>query len=645
MLIKGQRVHIAGSADKNTEQNILHYAHEFVTELVRTLILEGAMFITGIGKEPLSIENDCNSPSLIFDWTVLNVIHDSLQQGLVTTSDFPERPLFTIGTSKTENQIPDNRRGLWESLLAVNAVEIGFLQVGLASATLRRQRQAPRGDILIIIGGGEGVEHLASLYIENGKPVIPLDLQIGNSCHDGSGGAPSLAMKMRADPHHFVHLSDVSAAGSLVAGLTTRQGKKPVKEVVQAIVKLIQSLEQNPNRDQLQSSVHSNQQMNLRSQGKNLPCAVILTAILVEYLAVRRHLSNLKEETHPQGTIYERGNFTANGKVWEVVISEIGAGNSVAAMEAERAISYFNPHVILFVGVAGGIKDVVLGDVVAATKVYGYESGKAELEFKSRPDVGQSAYKLIHRARAEAGKPDWLQRLTPPAPTPKPRVLVAPIAAGEKVLADTKSSTCEFLKSNYGDAVAVEMEGRGILQAAHANQQVSALIVRGISDLIDGKSKSDAAGSQEIAALHASAFAFEILAKFSVDGISGTTTNNKNAERTQSKEAINEVNSHFSEPEAHNQNYSSRDSTSDIVEQLKKLKPEKIVSSFNTLQEVHSFINDLWNEAKTRAMKGQGVEAVFLLEFGIATCNVIDNPVLELAINKELEFIKAKLRS
>lgn len=645
MLIKGQRVHIAGSADKNITQNILRYAHEFVTELVRTLILEGAMFITGIGKEPPSIENDCNSPSIIFDWTVLNVIYDSLQQGLVTTSDFPERPLFITGTSKTENQIPDNRRCLWESLLAINAVEIDFLQVGLASATLRRQRQAPRGDILIIIGGGEGVEHLASLYIEHGKPVIPLDIQIGSSCHDGSGGAPSLAMKMRADPHRFGHISDVSAAGSLVAGLTTRQGKKPVKEVVQAIVKLIQSLEPNPNRDQLQSSVHNNQQMNLRSQGQHFPCAVILTAILVEYVAVRGHLSNLKEETHPQGTVYERGNFTANGKIWEVVVGEIGAGNSAAAIEAERAISHFNPHVILFVGIAGGIKDVVLGDVVAATKVYGYESGKAELEFKPRPNVGQSAYKLIQRSRAEARKPNWLQRLTLPTPTPKPRVLIAPIAAGEKVVADTKSTTYEFLRSNYDDAVAVEMEGRGLLEAAHANPQVSALIVRGISDLIDGKSKSDAAGSQELAALHASAFAFEILANFGVDDISRTTTTNKNAELTWSRETINEVNSHFSEPEAHNQNYSSEDSTTDIVEQLKKLKPEKVVSSFNTLQEATGFVMALWDEARTRTMKGQRVEAVFLLEFGIATCNIIDNPVLELAMDKELEFIKAKLRS
>lgn len=128
--------------------------------------------------------------------------------------------------------------------------------------------------------------------------------------------------------------------------------------------------------------------MNLRSPGQNVTYAVILTAIPIEYEAVRTHLTNLEEEIHRQGTIYERGKFTAFGKVWEVVIGEIGAGNSAAAVEAERAISHFNPQVIVFVGVAGGIKDVALGDVVVATKVYGYESGKAELEFKTRPNVG-----------------------------------------------------------------------------------------------------------------------------------------------------------------------------------------------------------------------------------------------------------------
>ena len=241
-----------------------------------------------------------------------------------------------------------------------------------------------------------------------------------------------------------------------------------------------------------------------------MACAVILTAIRIEYMAVRAHLSDLSEDIHSQGTIYERGKFSINAQNWEVGIVETGAGNSPAAIEAERAIAHFKPDVILFVGVAGGIKDVQLGDVVAATKVYGYESGKVAETFRPRPNVGLSNYNMIQRAKAEARKTDWLARLSDSA---KPNVFVAPIAAGEKVVANKKSDLFEFLQQNYGDALAVEMEGSGILEAVHANQQVSALIIRGISDLIDGKSRADKEGFQELAASHASAFAFQVLAK------------------------------------------------------------------------------------------------------------------------------------
>jgi nucleoside phosphorylase len=248
-----------------------------------------------------------------------------------------------------------------------------------------------------------------------------------------------------------------------------------------------------------------------------MPCAVILTALPVEYLAVRAHLTDLREETHSQGTIYERGRFVAaEGQDWEVGIVEVGAGNVGASLEAERAISYFSPEVMLFVGVAGGVKDVTIGDVVVSTKIYGYESGKAEQTFKPRPEIGLPAYRLEHRARAEAKKSDWLKRLAT-IPEPPPRVFVAPIAAGEKVIAATQSEVFQFLHEHYSDAIAVEMEGLGFLKTIHANQSVSAIVIRGISDLIDNKNNDSMEPEpirQEKAARHASVFAFEILAKF-----------------------------------------------------------------------------------------------------------------------------------
>ncbi len=248
-----------------------------------------------------------------------------------------------------------------------------------------------------------------------------------------------------------------------------------------------------------------------------LPLAVILTALPVERREVCTHLLRLAEETHPEGTVYWEGTFPCESCDWSVKVVEIGPGNPRAAFETERAISYFKPNVALFVGVAGGIKDVQIGDVVAARKVYGYEFGKANTIFQPRPEVGNATYRMEQRARAIASSKDWLKRLKGRIPVPEPNVYVEAIAAGEQVINSTRSATYEFLRQQYSDALAVEMEGIGFLSAAHANQHVNAIIIRGISDLVDGKSEADATNSQELASRHASAFAFEILAKLGND--------------------------------------------------------------------------------------------------------------------------------
>jgi TIR- and PNP-associating SLOG family/Calcineurin-like phosphoesterase/CHAT domain len=256
MHIQGQRIHIAGSASKNTSPNLLKYAHELIFELVNKLVAEGATFIVGVGDEPLSEPKTPASLPIIFDWTTLAAVRECLQAGRAQASGSQGRLVATVATSKTEEKIPDTRRELWDFLLAAEAIEIEFLKPGWSSGALRRQQEMPKGDILIILSGGEGVEHLAEEYIASAKPVIPLDLKIGSRCNDGSGGASRLAGEALAQPDRFARILDPTAAGNLFSRLTTRQGRRPVIEVVEAVVRLIHALGPSSGGDHPQSLPH-----------------------------------------------------------------------------------------------------------------------------------------------------------------------------------------------------------------------------------------------------------------------------------------------------------------------------------------------------------------------------------------------------
>lgn len=241
--------------------------------------------------------------------------------------------------------------------------------------------------------------------------------------------------------------------------------------------------------------------------------AVVLTALRLEFRAVREQLTDVREATDPQvGTVFDVGRLVSDKGDWEVAVFEMGPGNVNAAIETDRAIQHFGAKAVVFVGVAGGLKDVKRGDVVAATKVYGYESGKDTAEgFRPRPELGMGGYALLQRAKAEARGDAWVARVKG-SPPDGVEAYVGPIAAGEKVLANKDSELVRFIRTHYGDALAVEMEGHGVMQAAH-QRNVEALVVRGISDLIDAKAQSDAEGWQPRAAKHAAAFAMQVLAK------------------------------------------------------------------------------------------------------------------------------------
>ncbi|MFJ3638413.1 5'-methylthioadenosine/S-adenosylhomocysteine nucleosidase [Streptomyces sp. NPDC090108] len=238
---------------------------------------------------------------------------------------------------------------------------------------------------------------------------------------------------------------------------------------------------------------------------------VILTALALEYAAVRAHITDREELVHPGGTRVERGRL--DGTDWSVALAELGEGAVHAAALTTQIVSWLRPGAVLFVGVAGSLKqDIGIGDVVIGTRVYAVQGGKRTPDgFLVRPEAWPGSHALVQAARSAVRD------------MPEIRAHFKPIAAGDVVLADARSGIARHLRAHYNDAAAIETEGSGAAHAAHLGGQVDALVIRGISDLADtAKSAADASGSQERAARRAAAVAMGVLRRHQVRGASGT---------------------------------------------------------------------------------------------------------------------------
>lgn len=233
---------------------------------------------------------------------------------------------------------------------------------------------------------------------------------------------------------------------------------------------------------------------------------LIQTALSLEFEAVKAFLSEIIPLKHPTtGSIYNSGKYKGH----DILVVETGAGNVRSADETSRAMEFFKPDYAFFVGVAGGLKDVKIGDVVASSKVIGFEMGKDDVDFKPRFDTIPSSYILEQIAKHVKREGKW-RDLIKIDNKEIPEIFVQPIAAGEKVVSSDRSVAYTYLKKYCSDAVAVDMEGNGFLIATRP-YHIHAIEVRGISDLIENKEEADAGGSQPKAAANAAAFCFEMI--------------------------------------------------------------------------------------------------------------------------------------
>lgn len=252
--------------------------------------------------------------------------------------------------------------------------------------------------------------------------------------------------------------------------------------------------------------------------------AVILTALDNEFEEVMHHVDRIDSITHPAGTVYTVGTFDGGNTTWAIVVAPNGKRNVRTAILTERAIRFFEPDVLIFVGCAGGRKEIDFGDVVAAARVSDAEAGADTRQGFEGADQGNTIqYELEEKLRnlgdgwkARAmilPKFNAINKTKFNAIKKKGKLRVATIASGEKTQKAKNSRTAEYIGRASRDAVAIDTESQGFLTAAQMNNHRCAFIVRGISDKLADKSASKDEFKQPVATALASAVAFEFLAK------------------------------------------------------------------------------------------------------------------------------------
>ncbi len=178
--LAGRRIHIAGSI--NTDPHVatvaeVDAARDFVAAFVRELVRRGAGFVVAVDAEK---RREVDDRPICIDWLVWQCLKDNLALRPAAASN----PLaVAVQHHKSEAQVPPEMQRLWDDLRGSDLVTIENASHWNMNSK-RLETAASLGDVLVTLGGDEGVLFLANLYHACGKPIVPLNFRL---CPEGKG--------------------------------------------------------------------------------------------------------------------------------------------------------------------------------------------------------------------------------------------------------------------------------------------------------------------------------------------------------------------------------------------------------------------------------------------------------------------------
>lgn len=192
---------------------------------------------------------------------------------------------------------------------------------------------------------------------------------------------------------------------------------------------------------------------------------------------------------------------------YRVVVAQLlEMGPVQAAVQTAAAVTRWQPHAVILVGIAAGVAGVSdLGDVLVARQVVDYTLGKVETSRRSLPLLRFLSRSVLARTiRWESYRADptlldsaaalkgWARFVMEDRPgSGSPTRVLGTVASGPNVIADGEE-VARF-KNSWPKLVGMEMEGGGVASALHhAVSHPRFLMVKGVSDLADSGKNSPA---------------------------------------------------------------------------------------------------------------------------------------------------------
>ena len=233
--LSGRRIHIAGCVSEDVSlapADRVKQARTLVNTLSQELIARGATFVVPVDRER---RRALDRLPICFDWLVINAVATHLARRPTCA---PNPLIIAVQHHKTEEQVPSHLHSLWDGLRNSDLVQIENVSHWNMNAK-RMEAQARWGDILIAVGGSEGVLFLANLYHDAGKPVVPLNMAVSGS----DTGARRLFALGLSDTRERALFRTVEHSTHTWMNRINLAERKPVEDRVTAIVNLLEALE------------------------------------------------------------------------------------------------------------------------------------------------------------------------------------------------------------------------------------------------------------------------------------------------------------------------------------------------------------------------------------------------------------------